>query len=140
MAHFLFILILFLQWQILEAEGVEVPEEMPCILQAVSEYLKEPCPITTLGSSQGPVHAEGFKHPHGDKGEGKGRRDTHQVNISYVVRKWVLKIKKNREKKKHEACQNLQIDGRSPGISSVLRSSHEVSVGKLMHLKINLNR
>lgn len=140
MAHFLFILILFLQWQILEAEGVEVPEEMPCILQAVSEYLKEPCPITTLGSSQGPVHAEGFKHPHGDKGEGKGRRDTHQVNISYVVRKFILKIKKNRKKKKHEECQNLQIDGRSPGISSVLRSSHEVSVGKLMHLKINPNR
>lgn len=65
--------------KILEAEGVEVPEDVPCILQAVSEHLKEPCPITTLGGSQGPVHAEGFKHPHGDKGEGKGRRDTHQV-------------------------------------------------------------
>lgn len=77
---------------------MEVPEDVPCILQAVSEHLKEPCPITTLGGSQGPVHAEGFKHPHGDKGEGKGRRDTHQVNISYIVRKCILKIKKNRKK------------------------------------------
>lgn len=74
-----------LQWQILEAEGVAVPEEVPCILQVVSEYLKEPCPITTLSGSQGPIHAEGLKHSHGDKGEGKGRRDAHQVNLSHEV-------------------------------------------------------
>uniref|UniRef100_A0A3Q0S534 LON peptidase N-terminal domain and ring finger 4 n=1 Tax=Amphilophus citrinellus TaxID=61819 RepID=A0A3Q0S534_AMPCI len=65
--------------KILEAEGVSVPEEVPCILQVVSEYLKEPCPITTLSGSQGPIHAEDLKHSHGDKGEGKGRRDGHQV-------------------------------------------------------------
>uniref|UniRef100_A0A3B5APJ6 LON peptidase N-terminal domain and RING finger protein 1-like n=1 Tax=Stegastes partitus TaxID=144197 RepID=A0A3B5APJ6_9TELE len=39
--------------KILEAEGVAVPEEVPCILQVVSEYLKEPYPITTLSGSQG---------------------------------------------------------------------------------------
>ncbi|XP_069552962.1 LON peptidase N-terminal domain and RING finger protein 1 [Brachyistius frenatus] len=65
--------------KILETVGMSVPEEVPCILQVVSEYLKEPCPITTLSGSQGPTHMEGLKHPHGDKGEGKGRKEAHQV-------------------------------------------------------------
>ncbi|XP_062249758.1 LON peptidase N-terminal domain and RING finger protein 1 [Platichthys flesus] len=65
--------------KILEAEGMAVPEEVPCILQVVSEYLKEPCPITSLSGSQGPMHPEALKHPLGEEGEGKGRRETHQV-------------------------------------------------------------
>lgn len=65
--------------KILEGEGIAVPEEVPCILQAVAEYLKEPCPITTLSGSQGPTHTESLLYPHGEKGEGKVRRDAHQV-------------------------------------------------------------
>ncbi|KAM7389486.1 hypothetical protein PAMP_023462 [Pampus punctatissimus] len=61
--------------KILEAEGMTVPEEVSCILQMLSEYLKEPCPITSL-SGQGPTHTD----PHGDEGEAKGRRKTYQVN------------------------------------------------------------
>lgn len=33
-------------WQILEAEGMAVPEEVSRILQVVSQYLQDPCPIT----------------------------------------------------------------------------------------------
>lgn len=65
-------------WQILEAEGMAVPDEASCILQLVSEYLKGPCPITSVSDSQGPSHPEGFKHLCGD--EGKGRREVHQVS------------------------------------------------------------
>ncbi|XP_071373790.1 LON peptidase N-terminal domain and RING finger protein 1 isoform X2 [Centroberyx affinis] len=64
--------------KILEAEGIAVPEEVPCILQVVSEYLKGPCPITSLSGSQGPTHPEGLKHPLGGEGEGDGRREAHQ--------------------------------------------------------------
>ncbi|KAL7394980.1 hypothetical protein ABVT39_008145 [Epinephelus coioides] len=63
--------------KILEAEGMAVPDEVPCILQVVSEYLKGPCPITSLSGSQGPTHPEGLKHC-GDDGDGKGRRESHQ--------------------------------------------------------------
>lgn len=62
-----------------------VPEDVSCILQVVSEYLKEPCPITSLSGSQGPTHPEGPKHPHGDEGEGKGRREAHQVSSERCV-------------------------------------------------------
>lgn len=62
-----------------------VPEEVPCILQAVSEYVKEPCPITTLSGLQGPNYSEGLKHPLGDKGEGKGRREGHQVSLKISI-------------------------------------------------------
>ncbi|GLD61975.1 LON peptidase N-terminal domain and RING finger protein 1-like protein [Lates japonicus] len=65
--------------KILEAEGMAVPEEAACILQMVSEYLKEPYPITSLSGSQGPTHPEGLKNPFGEEGEGKGRREAHQV-------------------------------------------------------------
>ncbi|KAJ8406088.1 hypothetical protein AAFF_G00309760 [Aldrovandia affinis] len=40
--------------KILEAEGMTVPEEMPRLLRVVSEYLRDPCPITSsVGSSYG---------------------------------------------------------------------------------------
>ncbi|XP_031158371.1 LON peptidase N-terminal domain and RING finger protein 1 isoform X1 [Sander lucioperca] len=70
--------------KILEAEGMAVPDEASCILQLVSEYLKGPCPITSVSDSQGPSHPEGFKHLCGD--EGKGRREVHQVS-------WGSKVK-----------------------------------------------
>lgn len=65
--------------KILEAEGVAVPEELPCILQVVSEYLKEPFPITSLSSSQGPAYHESISHPQGAEGESKARREPLQV-------------------------------------------------------------
>ncbi|KAG7517917.1 LON peptidase N-terminal domain and RING finger protein 1-like [Solea senegalensis] len=65
--------------KILEAEGMAVPEEVSCILQVVSEYLKEPCPITSLSGSQGLTHFEGLKHPVREEGESRERRETHQV-------------------------------------------------------------
>ncbi|XP_017275236.1 LON peptidase N-terminal domain and RING finger protein 1 [Kryptolebias marmoratus] len=58
--------------KILEVEGVAVPEEVPCILQLVSDYLKEPCPITTLSGCQMPTHGES-KAPHGE------RREAHKM-------------------------------------------------------------
>lgn len=57
-----------------------VPEEAACILQMVSEYLKEPYPITSLSGSQGPTHPEGLKNPFREEGESKGRREAHQVS------------------------------------------------------------
>lgn len=65
--------------KILEAEGVAVPEELACMLEVVSEYLKEPCPITSLSGSQGPAYHEDLGHPLREGGEGKGRRDGPQV-------------------------------------------------------------
>lgn len=78
-----FCVVTWIHHQILEAEGVTVPEDVSCILQVVSEYLKEPCPITSLSGSQGPTHTEGLKHTLGGETESKGRRDTRQVD-------WVL--------------------------------------------------
>ncbi|XP_029021132.1 LON peptidase N-terminal domain and RING finger protein 1 [Betta splendens] len=60
--------------KILESEGVEVPEEAS-VLHLVSEYLKEPPPITSLSGSQGP---EGLIHPGGDAVESNGRREPYQ--------------------------------------------------------------
>lgn len=65
--------------QILEVEGMSVPDEVSCMLQMVSEYLKEPCPITSLSGSQGPTTCEGLKHAHGDDAAGKARRQANQV-------------------------------------------------------------
>ncbi|KAM9741289.1 LON peptidase N-terminal domain and RING finger protein 1 [Menidia menidia] len=62
--------------KILELEGIAMPEEVTCALQVVSEYLKEPCPITSLSGSQGPTQGEG-KHPHG------GRREGHQGQMKH---------------------------------------------------------
>lgn len=65
--------------KILEAEGVAVPEEQSCMLQVVSEHLKEPFPITSLSSSQGPAYHDALGHPQGAEGEGKARREPLQV-------------------------------------------------------------
>lgn len=46
---------------ILEAEGMAVPEEVPRILHVVSEYLQEPCPIT---SSVSPSCTDGLRYLH----------------------------------------------------------------------------
>lgn len=77
---------------------MSVPDEVSCILQMVSEYLKEPCPITSLSGSQGPTPSDGLKHPQGDDGEAKVRRQANQVNskgqnfhctiIPFVRRPW----------------------------------------------------
>ncbi|KAM6977447.1 LON peptidase N-terminal domain and RING finger protein 1 [Aplochiton taeniatus] len=58
--------------KVLEAEGMSVPEEVPKILQLLSEYLKEPCPITSLSSSQGPAH------PMEVEGQADSRKEAHQ--------------------------------------------------------------
>ncbi|KAM9850367.1 LON peptidase N-terminal domain and RING finger protein 1 [Aulostomus maculatus] len=66
--------------KILEAEGVAVPEETSSIMELLSEYLKAPYPITSLSCSQGPAYIDGLKHPRGDVGEGKGRREPCQAS------------------------------------------------------------
>ncbi|KAM9377825.1 LON peptidase N-terminal domain and RING finger protein 1 [Pholidichthys leucotaenia] len=65
--------------KMMEAEGVAVPEEVPCLLQVVSDYLKEPGPITTLSGSQGPTVAEGPNHLQADGGAGNGRTEAYLV-------------------------------------------------------------
>uniref|UniRef100_H2LUA9 LON peptidase N-terminal domain and ring finger 4 n=1 Tax=Oryzias latipes TaxID=8090 RepID=H2LUA9_ORYLA len=60
--------------KILEVEGVAVPEDVPRILQVVSDYLKASCPITSLSSSQGPAQSEG-KHPLQERREGKKKQN-----------------------------------------------------------------
>ncbi|XP_040031526.2 LON peptidase N-terminal domain and RING finger protein 1 isoform X2 [Gasterosteus aculeatus] len=64
--------------KILEVEGMAVPDEVSCILQVVSEYLRGPCPITSLSGSQGPSQPKGLKHPRGEGVEGKEGRAAHQ--------------------------------------------------------------
>ncbi|KAJ8014917.1 hypothetical protein DPEC_G00020750 [Dallia pectoralis] len=61
--------------KILEAKGISVPEEVPQILQVVSEYIKEPCPPITSLCPAGPTHnhvhnlahnhTHNHTHPHG---------------------------------------------------------------------------
>lgn len=63
--------------QILETEGVAVPEEVSCMLQVVSEYLKEACPITSLSGFQGP---ESVKRTRWDD-EDKGRREVSSHTV-----------------------------------------------------------
>ncbi|XP_076018963.1 LON peptidase N-terminal domain and RING finger protein 1 [Genypterus blacodes] len=63
--------------KILEAGGVAVPEEVSCMLQVVSEYLKEACPITSLSGFQGPTLPDSPKHTHWDDAD-KGMRETHR--------------------------------------------------------------
>lgn len=69
--------------QILEAEGMLVPDELSCILQLVSEHLKEPCPITNLSGTQGPAQQEGIAQPTGNLRKASGRRQAHQVNATH---------------------------------------------------------
>lgn len=68
--------------QILEAEGMLVPDELSCILQLVSEHLREPCPITSLSSTQGPAQHEGLTHPAGNGRKTSGRIQVQQVNTT----------------------------------------------------------
>ncbi|XP_027864754.1 LON peptidase N-terminal domain and RING finger protein 1 [Xiphophorus couchianus] len=58
--------------KVLQVEGIAVPEEVPCILQLVSEFLTDPCPITTLSGSQAPTQGEAM-HPNVD------RREAHKM-------------------------------------------------------------
>nr|XP_040031527.1 LON peptidase N-terminal domain and RING finger protein 1 isoform X3 [Gasterosteus aculeatus aculeatus] len=67
--------------KILEVEGMAVPDEVSCILQVVSEYLRGPCPITSLSGSQGPSQPKGLKHPRGEGVEGKEGRAAHQQDM-----------------------------------------------------------
>lgn len=69
--------------QILEAEGMLVPDELSCILQLVSEHLKEPCPITNLSGTQGPTQQEGIAQPTGNLRKASGRRQAQQVNATH---------------------------------------------------------
>lgn len=62
-----------------------MPDEVSCILQVVSDYLKDPCPITSLSGSQGPTHPESLKHPQGDDTETRERREAHQVNSTQCL-------------------------------------------------------
>lgn len=78
------------QLQILEAEGMLVPDELSCILQLVSEHLREPCPITSLNSTQGPAHHEGLVHPAGNGIKTSGRRQAQQVNTTRPERSSTL--------------------------------------------------
>ncbi|KAL2077566.1 hypothetical protein ACEWY4_027070 [Coilia grayii] len=55
--------------KILEAEGMSVPDEVPEILQVVSDFLQEPCPIT---SSVGPPHGDCLRHAPEDGVRGRG--------------------------------------------------------------------
>lgn len=78
------------QLQILEAEGMLVPDELSCILQLVSEHLREPCPITSLSGTQGPAHHEGPVHPAGNGRKTSGRRQAQQVNTTRPERSRTL--------------------------------------------------
>lgn len=84
------ILLCIFQLQILEAEGMLVPEELSCILQLVSEHLREPCPITSLGGTQGPAHHEGLVHPTGNGRKTSGRRQAQQVRTTRPERSSTL--------------------------------------------------
>lgn len=78
------------QLQILEAEGMLVPDELSCILQLVSEHLREPCPITSLSGTQGPAPHEGLVHPAGNGRKTSGRRQAQQVNTTRPERSRTL--------------------------------------------------
>ncbi len=59
--------------QILEAEGMAVPEEVPQILHVVSAYLRDPCPITSSVSFSCP---DGQRYSHNNA---EGQSDPGQV-------------------------------------------------------------
>lgn len=64
---------------------MSVPDEVSCMLQMVSEYLKEPCPITSLSGSQGPSSCEGLKQTHADDTAAKARRQANQVKLGSLL-------------------------------------------------------
>lgn len=61
--------------QILEAEGMAVPEEVPRILHVVSEYLQDPCPITR---SVSPSCTDGQRYLHNS-----AETESDQVRCAY---------------------------------------------------------
>ncbi|XP_023846183.1 LON peptidase N-terminal domain and RING finger protein 1 isoform X2 [Salvelinus sp. IW2-2015] len=50
--------------KILETGGMSVPEEVPQILQVVSEYLRGHCPPITILFPEGPTHSHTHSHTH----------------------------------------------------------------------------
>ncbi|XP_055783559.1 LON peptidase N-terminal domain and RING finger protein 1-like isoform X2 [Salvelinus fontinalis] len=50
--------------KILETEGMSVPEEVPQILQVVSEYLRGHCPPITILFPEEPTHSHTHSHTH----------------------------------------------------------------------------
>ncbi|XP_062380177.1 LON peptidase N-terminal domain and RING finger protein 1 [Sardina pilchardus] len=55
--------------KILEAEGMSVPEEVPRILQVVSDFLREDCPMS---GSLGPPHGDNLRCPPEDGAKERG--------------------------------------------------------------------
>lgn len=70
-------MIVLYDMQILEAEGMAVPEEVPRILHVVSEYLQDPCPIT---SSVSPSCTDGQRYTHNNA---EGQSETGQVRCEH---------------------------------------------------------
>lgn len=64
---------------------MSVPDEVSCMLQMVSEYLKEPCPITSLSGPQGPSPCDGIKQTHSDDTAAKVRRQANQVKLGSLL-------------------------------------------------------
>ncbi|XP_038124127.1 LON peptidase N-terminal domain and RING finger protein 1 [Cyprinodon tularosa] len=85
--------------KVLQVEGIAVPEEVPCILQLVSDYLKEP-PITTLSGSQAPTQGEG-KNPNME------RREAHKVKIQDAPCSEVSPAKRMKHEAGTECCLSL---------------------------------
>ncbi|KAG9346779.1 hypothetical protein JZ751_007097 [Albula glossodonta] len=68
--------------KILESEGMMVPEEIPRLLQVVSDYLSDPCPIT---SSVGPSHGEGPRLSPDEDGDGNGQREKRLCKTKHTT-------------------------------------------------------
>lgn len=61
--------------QILEAEGMSVPDEVPEILQLVSDFLQQPCPITSSVDTQ-----QGDRKRRASEDGDRGRGDLTRVS------------------------------------------------------------
>lgn len=61
--------------KILEAEGMAVPEEVPRILHVVSEYLQDPCPITS-SVSPSCTDAQRYSHTNAEGQSDSGQNTT----------------------------------------------------------------
>ncbi|XDV37286.1 hypothetical protein PO909_006910 [Leuciscus waleckii] len=65
--------------RILEAEGMPVPEEVPRILHVVSEYLQDPCPIT---SSVSPSCTDSQRYTH-NSAEGQSDAGQNATKVKH---------------------------------------------------------